>query len=208
MRKTIKLIVAIVCLCNYEANAQEKGNIEFGIGGGLNLATITEGNNTYNNGGTRTAFNAGAFGDFFFSDRWSLKVKATYDSKGWQNGFIENNNTNYSVQGAMVANYITVPVMANWHFGKTRNWYLNFGPYVGFLMDANVEGYNAKPLFKTVDAGLALGIGVKIPLSERCKLYFEYDGQGGITNIAKESDGYSFKNSRSSLNVGLVFPIK
>ena len=207
MKKT-KLLLTLLCLCAYVANAQEQGSIEFGVGAGVNFSTVTEGDNTSNNGGSRTAFNAGISGDFFFSDRWSIKVKAQYDSKGWKNGYVEDYNTNTYSEGPMKLNYITVPVMANWHFGKTRNWYLNFGPYVGFLANAKIEGYDAKYAFKSVDSGLALGIGVKIPVSERCKVFIEYDGQAGLTNIAKESDGESFKNSRSALNVGLCFPIK
>ncbi|PZP50896.1 MAG: hypothetical protein DI598_04530 [Pseudopedobacter saltans] len=207
MKKT-KLLLTLLCLCAYVANAQEQGSIEFGVGGGINFATITEGNNTNDNGGVRTAFNAGVFGDFFFSDRWSLKVKALYDSKGWKNGYVEDYDSYTYSEGAMKLNYVTVPVMANFHFGKTRNWYVNFGPYVGFLTSANIQGYDAKPLFNSVDAGLAFGIGVKIPISERCKFFVEYDGQAGLANIAKESDGYSFKNSRFGFNVGVAFPLK
>ena len=100
--------------------------------------------------------------------------------------------------------------MANWHFGKKRNWYLNFGPYVGFLTDAKESDINTnlKPFMNSTDFGIALGIGVKIPLSDKVKLNLEYDGQGGITDLAKESSASAIRNTRGSLNVGFSFMLK
>ncbi|MGB1288154.1 MAG: hypothetical protein ACPG7F_16575, partial [Aggregatilineales bacterium] len=31
------------------------------------------------------------------------------------------------------------PIHANWHFGSNRNWYLNFGPTLGVLLDSKYE---------------------------------------------------------------------
>lgn len=99
--------------------------------------------------------------------------------------------------------------MANWHFGKKRNWYLDFGPYVGFLMSAEDTkfGLDLKDSFNSTDFGLNFGIGVKIPVSNKMKLTFEYEGQSGLSNIFKDSDT-NVLNSRSSLNIGLNFMMK
>lgn len=190
----------------FSAFSQEKGDFELGINVGYNAATVrmdANANSNYRNG-----LNVGAFGDYFFSDRWSIKAKLTYDQKGWDRGYInfdgQNFNTDYHV------NYLTVPIMASWHFGKKRNWYLNFGPYAGFLLSVNETrlGYDLRENFQKTDLGFDLGIGVKIPVAKRAKLLFELDGQGGITDIFKNNEGSKVLNSRSSLNVGMVFDLK
>lgn len=186
------------------AMAQTAGKTEVGINVGLNEATVTTGDGNTNSN-YRTGFNAGVSLDYFFSDRWSIKGKVSYDQKGWNNGFIANGNnvirTDYKV------NYITIPVMANWHFGRTRNWYLNFGPYVGILMNVTetTGGTDLKDAFNSTDIGLALGIGVKIPVAERTKFFIELDGTGGATDLVKNNGGTAIRNSVSQINIGFNF---
>jgi hypothetical protein len=102
--------------------------------------------------------------------------------------------------------------MANWHFGLTRNWYLHFGPYVGFLLKADADGTDIKSTVKSTDFWLAFGIGVKIPISDNVKIFIEDDGQSGFVNIAKNNSGNSggstTLNSRGSLNVGINFMLQ
>lgn len=202
-----KLFIVLLSIgSSLTALSQEKGSFEFGIAGGLNSSTVQSGSNT--NSSTRVGFNAGFSGDYFFSDRWSIKAKLSYDQKGWNDGFI-------SVDGgaSMVTDYkldyLTVPVMANWHFGKKRNWYLNFGPYAGILLNAEETALkmDLKDFMQSTDFGLALGIGVKIPLSERVKILIELDGQSGFTDVFKDNPNSAVQNIRSGINTGLVFSL-
>ena len=201
MKKT--LLALLLSAATMPAFSQDKGDFEFGLNVGLNLATVQSGSNT--NTEFRTGLLAGAFGDYFFSDRWSIKAKLAYDQKGWNGGYLELDDvsvpTNYHLD------YLTVPVMANWHFGKKRNWYLNFGPYAGFLLSAKETalGLDLKTITEPLDLGLAVGIGVKIPLSEKVKILLETDGQTGFTKLFKDNEGSSITNSRSAFSVGLVF---
>jgi opacity protein-like surface antigen len=201
------LLVLFILSGIYSAASAQTAN-EFGINIGLNSSTIqfsgTSQNSDYLNG-----LNVGVSLEHYFSERWSFKVKGIYDQKGWANGFLilndgtEIDGVNYHL------NYVTVPLMANWHFGRKRNWYLDFGPYAGFLASASETSNSAdiKPLFNSTDVGIAFGIGVKIPVSNTAKLVLEYDGQGGLTNVFTQSDG-TYQNIRSSFNIGLVFPMK
>lgn len=186
--------------------AQKKGVVEFGINVGFNNSTVS---NSDVSADTAYGFNIGGSMDYYFSDRWSIKGKLIYDQKGWDNGFIEDSNgfdyvTDFNI------NYLTVPVMANWHFGRKRNWFLEFGPYMGFLLNAEDVrfGTNVTDSFNSTDFGLSLGIGVKIPVSDKLKLFFEYEGQGGMSDIFKVNEFSRVTNSRSSFNVGLNFLLK
>jgi hypothetical protein len=127
-----------------------------------------------------------------------------YDQKGWDNGFFSASNsgiTDYKLD------YLTIPVMANWHFGKTRNWYLNFGPYVGILLNAkeSAMGMDLKEVFNSTDIGFDAGIGIKFPIAEKAKLFIELNGQGGATDLIKDNTGTTLRNSVSSINVGINF---
>jgi opacity protein-like surface antigen len=202
-----KLFITLLSIGSFlTAFSQEKGSFEFGVPTGLNISTVRSGSNTNSSG--RIAFNAGAFGDYFFSDRWSIKVKLTYDQKGWNDGFIRLDNGE-SVKTDYKLDYLTIPVMANWHFGKKRNWYLNFGPYAGILLSAKETAFNMdlKDYIQSTDFGIAMGIGVKIPITEKIKILFEFDQQSGFTDIIKNNMGSSFQNIRSSINTGLVFAL-
>ncbi|AWA30503.1 hypothetical protein HYN48_10605 [Flavobacterium magnum] len=204
--KNFLLSAVIFCGLTTVASAQAKGDFEMAVGVGVNFSTVQDANLQADTG---TGFNFSVGGDYYFSDRWSLKAKLYYDQKGWDGGFFTDANgdtfpADYNV------NYLTVPVMANWHFGKKRNWYLNFGPYAGFLMSAKESSADTdvKDFFKSSDFGLALGIGVKIPVSDKMKIFIEYDEQAGLSDIAKNNDGSAIRNDRGSFNVGLNFMLK
>jgi opacity protein-like surface antigen len=196
--------------------AQTKNTAEFGVNIGYNQAYITEGPNL--NTASISGFNAGVSVEYYFSDSWGIKGKLTYDQKGLGNGYLEfydNNGNSTEVYGVNYhLNYLTIPVMADWHFGRMRNWYLNFGPYVGVLLNATESsnsGVDIKSGINTTDFGLALGIGVKFPISNSAKLFIETDGQAGVTNVFKNNDfqtGQGSQNVRSSINFGILFPLK
>lgn len=188
------------------ANAQSKGNVEFGLNAGFNSSTISS-TEYYGNPDRSVAFNFGGSAEYYFSESWGIKAKVIYDRKGWDNGFITDGSTGQVFRTDINVDYLTIPVMANWHFGRTNNWYLNFGPYVGFLMSANDTRFDTdlKDDFNSTDAGLALGIGVKIPVSNFIKVFIEYDMQAGFSDIYKNNYDDNVFNSRDAINVGINF---
>jgi len=206
-----KILLTAVLFTAMTVSAQQKGTIEFGFNVGFNYsAARVESFST----DTGTGINVGASADYYFSDRWSIKAKLIYDQKGWDKGIYTEESFDPAVSGSYITNfnvnYITVPVMANWHFGSKRNWYLNFGPYAGFLVNAEeTEGGNdVKYAFNTTDFGLALGIGVKIPVNDKIKVSIEYEEETGISDIFKENEDSAVRMARGSLNLGIYFLLK
>ena len=205
--KKILLIASVILGLGSVAFAQEKGKVELGFNVGYNSAYVSDSENSSD---SRSGFNFGAMADYYFSNRWSIKAKLIYDQKGWDNGILDDLDTGSRYETNYELTYLTVPVMANWHFGKKRNWYLNFGPYAGFLLSAEDSrfGIDLKDGFKPVDFGLAFGIGVKIPVSDKLKISLEYDGQSGFTDVFEENDYSAVTNARGAFNVGIVFLMK
>ena len=124
--KIFSITLLFTFLVSVSTYSQTKGVVEYGANLGYNRSTIT--NNDNNSANFGSALNIGISADFFFSKRWSIKGKLIYDQKGWDKGFIEFYDFDPNSQGPSSVyttnfdlNYLTIPVMANWHFGKTKN---------------------------------------------------------------------------------------
>lgn len=203
--KKIVIAMLIALGLTHSISAQKKGDVEFGVNIGYNNFSVSD---AHESSDTGSGFNLGGSIDYYVSNTWSIKGKLIYDQKGWDNGYIENGVGSYITDFRL--NYITIPVTASWHFGNDRNWYLHFGPYFGFLLNAEETRYSEDitDAFNGNDFGFDLGIGVKIPVSNKLKLFFELDGQGGLTDIFQQNDFSAVTNSRTSFNVGLNFLMK
>lgn len=201
-------LISLLLLSVFTISAQsDKGDFELGANIGVNFSNSAI-NGTAEPGQTdsKISFNLAASGEYYFSDRWGIKAKLVLDNKGWANDFVEL-ETEETIEGDYILNYISIPVMANWHFGKKRNWYLNFGLYTAFLTKAEIEDIDISPAFEESDFGLAFGIGVKFPISDRAKFFVEYDAQSGFSNIVKNSGSVTVSNGRSAFNVGVLFDL-
>ncbi|WP_445735724.1 porin family protein [Mariniflexile sp.] len=166
---------------------------------GLNLSNYSSSENLSNK--IRTAFNAGVIGEYYFSDRWSIRSGIIYDSKGTK---ITQSGQDYIDK----LNYIAVPLHANWHFGSNRNWFLNFGPTIGFLASAKADTpfgeFDAKDKIKSsFDAGLGVGIGYKFDIADDTQLYIQYQGYNGFIDLFDED--FSVFNATSAFNIGVIF---
>ncbi len=206
MKKTAVTIIFVLGLVT-TVSSQKKGDVEFGLNLGYNRANVSD---SRQRSDSRSGYTFGGSIDYYFSNAWSIKGKLNYDQKGWDNGFIQDSQSGFQYPTNFTLNYLTVPVMASWHFGNDRNWYLQFGPYIGFLMDAKETrfGTDVKNNFNSTDFGFDFGVGVKIPVSKKIKVFFELDGQGGIDDIYQQNDYSAVLNSRTSINAGINFLLK
>jgi len=147
-----------------------------------------------------TGFRAGVIGEYYFSETWSLRSGLVYDSLGSELG-----DTSFNL------NYLFVPLNANWHFGSDNNWYLNFGPALGFLLDATAEESGAeedlKDTLKGLDFGLSLGIGYKFEVSEGVVLFADIQGFRGFIDLNDSDSDLELYNIRSAFNVGAIFKL-
>lgn len=211
MKKIFITFFILVSLCKLTYAQKASGEFEFGANIGYNSSYVTT-NGGSGNSGWISGFNAGLTGDYYFSEKWSVKTKLTYDEKGWRGDswFTTGTTSNVDVVNFRV-NYITIPITADWHFGETKNWNLNFGPYIGILTSGkttlNGSDLDIKHYFNPTDVGLALGAAYKFAISDNSNLFFEYDTQIGAANVVKvvSSNNTSYSLIRGSLNVGLCF---
>jgi opacity protein-like surface antigen len=187
--------------CTVSAHAQSKKDVEFGFNVGYNVAAISTDDGDTD---SRSTFNAGFAADYFFSTSWSIKGKLIYDRKGYDNEIINGVRTDIKLD------YLTVPVMASWHFGPNKIFYAGIGPYVGFLLSAKDTSFDAdlKDGVNATDVGIAYGFGVKIPVSNKLRLSLELEEADGFTNVVKDNGGFDNWNRRGSVNIGVNFLLK
>lgn len=190
-------------------HAQQKGDVEASVNFGLNFSNITD-IDYYGFGyqtNTRMSYNIGASAEYYFSNNWGIKAKLIYDRKGWADDIFYFEDTDEEFITDYALNYVTIPIMANFHFGRQRDWYVNFGPYLGFLTSAEAVDPNVdvSDFINNEDFGFAYGIGYKFLLNKNLKMFFEFEGQSGINDIFEDDLSGRVLNNRFSLNTGLLF---
>ena len=189
MKKIILAVAIAFGLTTAHAQQREKGTIEIIPHVGFTISDIS-GSDAADNGAL-SSLNIGVGADYYFNDRWSIRSGLNYETMG--------SDIDDTILGL---SYLTIPINANWHFGKTRKWNLNFGPSIGFLTFAESGDVDVKNDFNNIQLGLNVGIGYKFRLTEKLGLLVDYQTMAGLNDAAKD---LNIKNNYGSLNVGLVF---
>ena len=194
MRKL--LVCSVITFAGmFSVSAQERGSGDIEIAPYLQYMTSFFNGDNAESSDTRNSVSFGVKGDYFFNDRWSLRFGINYDSMGAKDRFDE----------AELA-YINIPLNANWHFGSTRKWNLNFGVTPGFLVKADFNGEDIKEFQQSFQLGVSYGIGYKLEISDNFSILFDAQGLVGLTNINKEGDVTTL-NAGSGFGIGGVFKL-
>jgi len=131
---------------------------------------------------------AGFQAEYYLGKNWSIRGRLNYERRDYSSGIDEN--------------YIAVPIMFAWHFGKNRRWNLQLGPAYSFSLGGTLKS----------NVGADFGIGVIIPIGG-LKFFLELDGisdsetiDGTFTDLNGNvtlSDEWT--GNRSSFTMGLYF---
>ena len=196
MKKILLTVVIALTATIAQAQTREKGSFELTPQIGYSSANYNgDGVNLDNKPVNAVSYGLG--GDYYFNNRWSLRSGLLFQTMGTKSGLgIFKDELQYS----------TIPVNANWHFGSTRKWNLNFGPSIGFLTSANTNGIDIKELVNSTQIGFNYGIGYKIEVSEKVGILIDWQGMAGLSDITKESST-DLKNVYSAFNAGCVFKL-
>lgn len=89
--------------------------------------------------------------------------------------------------------YLTIPMLLRASFGNKAKFYINAGPYAGFLLSYTIvfrdgnkpsKSSNNLSLMNRFDTGLTSGIGVMIPIKTKISFSAEIRNNLGLFNIA------------------------
>ncbi|ESU26532.1 hypothetical protein FLJC2902T_25030 [Flavobacterium limnosediminis JC2902] len=206
MKKIFCLGLLLIGLFGF-SQQREKGTIEVTPIIGYAASNYYASENQ--NGDFVYSVNFGVNGDYYFHNRWSLRSGLLLQTMGSEYiipGDILNGPGLSSLHVEEKLTYMTIPVNANWHFGSTRKWNLNFGPSLGFLMSAKANSEDIKQYMNTFQLGLNYGIGYKIEVTEKIGILIDYQGMTGLTEVPKEGD-VKLKNVYGTFNLGCVIQL-
>ncbi len=188
----IYLIIVLSFSINLYSQVREKGTVE--LTPKIGYSTF----NYYVFGHASTALksvNFGITGDYYLSEAWSIRTGILYQKMGGQ-----TYDSKYELD------YVNIPINANWYFGSTRKWNLNFGMLTGFkISDSNRQDILGIKI-KENQTAINLGIGYKIKINNHIGILLDYQFLSGITNIDKD-EIYNLKNKGGNLNIGLVIKL-
>ena len=192
MKKLTYLIILLSISINLHSQVRIKGDFEITTKVGRSSSRYYISGNPSS---PLTSTNFGINADYYLSKSWSIKSGLLYQKMGGKSG-----GQNYEI------NYLNLPLNANWHFGATRKWNLNFG----FIQSFKISGSEKQNILGTninnKQTGLNVGIGYKIEISKNIGILLDYQFLSGLKNIA-EDDIYEIKNKVGNLNLGIVIKL-
>ena len=213
--KKVLIISAIALLGLTAVNAQE---VEFGIKGGINLATIT-GDDTDDLDG-RTSFHFGVVAEIAISDKFSVQPELLYSSQG------ATSEDSYSEEGFNVKeevtvklDYINLPIIAKYYVAD--GFSIEAGPQIGFLMNSELEidltasgeGFSEdfsetedlKDYVKGIDFGLNFGLGYKMESGLNFSARYNLGLSDGKDDPEFFESDSALKNNVIQISVGYFF---
>ncbi|WP_343695372.1 porin family protein [Flavobacterium sp.] len=143
MKKVI--LTAIAILAFGFANAQQT---RFGVKGGLNITNFS-GDNDSN---ALIGFQIGGFAEIKIIERLSIQPELLFSTQG---ASFDVNGSNRDIDYKL--NYINIPVLAKFYIVK--QFYVEGGPQLGFLVSAKRDGNDIKDSYKSTDLGFNFGAG-------------------------------------------------
>ena len=203
MMKTKIGLMFILCGCTFLAFSQKAG-----FKGGVNFTNLYV--EDVDDENMKVGFNAGAYYRADLAPGFAIQPEFLFTQKGSE--ILYDNFLSGSGKYRFNLNYLEVPVLA---VIKLGNFNIHGGPYIGFLVGANVKDVDDdgsindiealdRDDFNTIDTGVAAGFGFDFPsgtLGARYSYGFQEIGQDGIAGSATENS----KNSALQLYVGFDF---
>ncbi len=208
MKRLLLFTILAISTINF-TQAQE---INFGIKGGANLASITGDETDELNG--LTSFHAGVLAEILISDKFGFQPEIVYSIQGAKAEYSESfEGETYDEKYTSKLNYINVPLL--FKYFVTENLSIEAGPQVGYLISIeNKYEYtgNGQTESETDDSleymnrvDVAIGGGASYKFDSGLFLSARYNA--GLSNIyeSEESDNFSTQNSVLQFSVGFMF---
>ncbi|MGJ8666261.1 MAG: porin family protein [Patiriisocius sp.] len=178
MKKLFLLTTILIVNISYS-----QSDISFGINGGATFSSI-RGNEAADESKSSLDVLIGIAVVYPTSDKLSIKTNLNYERKSV-------NVESFSVENVTIRStysYVSLPVMVKYNFSDSNSFYINGGPFVAFLINANSKAdegpdFEFTDLNKNIDAGISFGIGKRIELSNNY-LDIEIRNNLGLVNIS------------------------
>ncbi|MBC6995200.1 PorT family protein [Lewinella lacunae] len=144
-----------------------------------------------------------------FERKGSVLTSQTTDINGNPLGEITV-NTNF--------NYLTLPILLRATFGKKFHYFINAGPYFGYLIKQNfvsqgdnfpVTTSDNTSLIKRFDTGISTGLGLSVPIKTAFAFSFEVRNNLGLYNVSAVpvANMGTIKTNSTNLLLGFTYKL-
>ena len=208
--------VAVIAVCSIHSYSKD---MEIGFMAG---PTVTK---HFTNFGIKYNPDVRYAAEFMFQYRFTniigLRTGLGYENKGARINYVSlvdqsgNDISNGKVQ--FHQHYLTLPVLAEFTFGKKVQPFVNAGIYLGVLLNSktvfrygdNKTSDNITNDKQRIDVGVMASAGIKVPVKKSCFFVFEIRNNIGLLNVYKNnfpgSERYKTRNYSTSFNVGFSY---
>lgn len=215
--KNILVVLSFVSIGITTLYAQLSNRYDWGIEGGPNLSTFRMSKNPYKEAKPMIYGSAGFIFQFNMKKILSFKTGFSYQRKGYldPNPLYVNDIGNYlgPTKNVYTYDYITLPLLVKASFGKQVKFFVNAGPYVGFLIGRKKqEIYDHDVVYETsgassyqrFDFGVAGGIGITIPIKKSWMMHAEVRNYFGLQNVT-DAGAIDMYTNTTDLRLGVVY---
>jgi len=146
-------------------------------------------------------------------ERKSSRDQLTITSSGYDQYSIVKTTANLNYD------YLVMPVLFKATFGKKINYFINAGPYFGYLLSQEFKyvyydlhnNFNQTASDKRYDIGLTAGLGISIPIKDRYLISCEIRNNLGLIDINNTSYPYyplsKTKTNSTNLQFGVAYKL-
>lgn len=220
--KALLMLALAVCFTTV-ASAQ------ISVGGklGMNLASVS-GSDKADDTKMVMCMAIGAIGNYTLTEMFSVQAELNYEGKGvGMKDFSESGNgwTSEQKNSKVKLGYLTIPILAKATFGNGTKFFVNAGPYFGFLMSAKSKGdytytstidpsmnqsdsydEDVKKYYKGFDFGVLIGGGAIFPINDDMDAIADLRYNMGLSKLGDEGDAKVF-NSVIGINIGVIYKL-
>jgi len=173
-----RILVILVVVMMFAVSASAQSEKAFGLKGGVNM--FKPYGDDVTDADYYTSYAIGVFYYHAFSEIFVLQPELYYSIKGGK-GEDEGD------ESVLKLSYIDIPVLLKFNLPlEGKSWAPNLyaGPYLAFLMGADVNDHDVKDFFSSTDFGLVVGAGADFHLSEgKHLLELDFRYSMGFTKI-------------------------
>jgi hypothetical protein len=171
-----------------------QSKIAIGVEGGPNIIFL-RGNEIMNQFYDPTiGFSGGATFQYNLGTIVSLHTGLSYERKGAAIRDVvlvdQTGNPTGSYTAHFNYNYLNLPILVRASFGEKTQFFVNAGPYIGYLINQMVVNSDTKKKYdntksnKKIDMGVSAGLGILIPFGEKLAFTLELRNNLGLYNVS------------------------
>ncbi len=196
MRNSNLFSVILLIFFSFQSIPGRSQKLSIGIEGGAGMKFIYHKHIFEESIKPGIGFSGGAFVRYDFFEKLALKTGLSFERKGAFYKTFSAETGHYSEN--LNFNYLTIPILLQTRFGKRVQFFLNIGPYFGFMISATHvmnwrdkdEHYTADmtKYQKRFDIGIATGFGLEVPIAKVFFLSFEIRNNLGLFNLINQEN--------------------